>query len=134
MKTNPSIFQLKVFLIAMFLFQFQTGFSQEKKGSELYQTIMSRDSLLFNVGFNTCDISQFENLYTDDFEFYHDRDGPSDKATFLVNLKKVCAVLLKRTKQEGILFRAAPKFIRFIIKAYCMVRSKWEFTNFMKNQ
>ncbi|WP_291287819.1 class A beta-lactamase-related serine hydrolase [Flavobacterium sp.] len=88
MKTNPSIFQLKVFLIAMFLFQFQTGFSQEKKGSELYQTIMSKDSLLFNVGFNTCDISQFENLYTDDFEFYHDRDGPSDKATFLVNLKK----------------------------------------------
>ena len=88
MNINPSTFRLKVFLIGVLLFQFQIGFSQKEKNSELYKTIMSRDSLLFNIGFNTCDISQFENLYSDSFEFYHDKDGPSDKAVFLTNLKK----------------------------------------------
>ncbi len=44
---------------------------------------MSKDSLLFDIGFNTCDIKQFENLYTEDFEFYHDKDSISDKARFL---------------------------------------------------
>lgn len=88
MKINKSIFRLKAILIGILLFQFHIGFSQEEKTSALYQTIMSRDSLLFNVGFNTCDISQFENLLSDNFEFYHDKDSISDKALFLKNLKK----------------------------------------------
>jgi CubicO group peptidase (beta-lactamase class C family) len=88
MKINKSIFRLKAILIGILLFQFHIGFSQEEKTSALYQTIMSRDSLLFNVGFNTCDVSQFENLLSDDFEFYHDKDSISDKALFLKNFKK----------------------------------------------
>jgi len=88
MKINLSFFRLKVILIGILLFQFHPVFSQEKKNSELYKTIMSKDSLLFNVGFNTCDISQFENLLSDNFEFYHDKDSMSDKALFLKNLKK----------------------------------------------
>jgi hypothetical protein len=79
MKINRSAFQLKTILIGFLFFQFQFGFSQEKKNSELYKIIMSKDSLLFDVGFNTCDISQFENLFSDDLEFYHDRSGTSDK-------------------------------------------------------
>jgi len=88
MKINLSFFRLKAILIGILLFQLHSGFSQEKKNSELYKTIMSKDSLLFNVGFNTCDISQFENLLSDNFEFYHDKDSISDKALFLHNLKK----------------------------------------------
>lgn len=88
MKINKSFFQLKTILIGILFFQIQFGFSQEEKNSALYKTIMSKDSLLFNVGFNTCDITQFENSYTEDFEFYHDKDSVSDKAQFLRNLKK----------------------------------------------
>ncbi|WET01080.1 class A beta-lactamase-related serine hydrolase [Flavobacterium sp. YJ01] len=92
MKINHSFFPLKVYLIGILLFQIQTGFSQEEKNSELYKTIMSKDSLLFNIGFNTCDIKQFENLYTEDFEFYHDKDSISDKARFLKTLKSgICS-------------------------------------------
>lgn len=92
MKINQSIFQLKAILIGMLLLQFHIGFSQEEKKPELYKTIMSKDSLLFDIGFNTCDISQFENLYTDDFEFYHDKDSVSDKTKFLYNLKNgICS-------------------------------------------
>lgn len=63
------------------------AFTQIDKNAELYQTILSRDSLLFTVGFNTCDVSQFERLLSDKFEFYHDRDSISDKSQFIHNLK-----------------------------------------------
>jgi CubicO group peptidase (beta-lactamase class C family) len=92
MKINKSIFHLKALFIGILFFQIHYGFSQEEKNSELYKTIISKDSLLFNVGFNTCDISQFENLFSDDFEFYHDKDSVSDKTKFLYNLKNgICS-------------------------------------------
>ncbi|CAM3754929.1 class A beta-lactamase-related serine hydrolase [Flavobacterium chungbukense] len=92
MKINHIHFQLKIILIGIVAFSFQTAFSQEEKNSELYKTIMSKDSLLFNIGFNTCDIKQFENLYTEDFEFYHDKDSISDKIRFLKTLKNgICS-------------------------------------------
>lgn len=84
--------QAKAILIGLLFFQVQSGFSQEEKNSELYKVIMSRDSLLFTIGFNTCDASQFENLYSEQFEFYHDRDGESNKAQFIYNFKNgLCA-------------------------------------------
>lgn len=92
MKITSSHFQLKTFLVGILLFQMQLIFSQEEKNSALYKTIMSKDSLLFNIGFNTCDVTQFENLYTEDFEFYHDKDSVSDKARFLKTLKSgICS-------------------------------------------
>jgi CubicO group peptidase (beta-lactamase class C family) len=61
--------------------------AQVDKNSELYKIILSKDSLLFNVGFNTCDIKQFENLLSNNLKFYHDKDGVSDKTKFLYDLK-----------------------------------------------
>ncbi|SNR69586.1 serine hydrolase [Flavobacterium sp. ov086] len=88
MKINKSFFHLKAVLIGILLLQFHIGFSQEEKNSKLYKTIMSRDSLLFNVGFNTCDVSQFENLLSNNFEFYHDKDSIQDRTLFLKNIRK----------------------------------------------
>ncbi|MFT3687438.1 MAG: class A beta-lactamase-related serine hydrolase [Phycisphaerales bacterium] len=62
--------------------------AQVDKNSELYKTIISKDSLLFNVGFNTCDLSQFETLLSENFEFMHDKDGISDKKKFLADFRK----------------------------------------------
>jgi len=61
--------------------------AQVDKKSELYRTILSKDSLLFNVGFNTCDISQFDNLLSEKFEFFHDKDSISNKTEFLYKLR-----------------------------------------------
>lgn len=61
--------------------------AQVDKNSDLYKTILSKDSLLFDVGFNTCDIKQFENLLSENLKFYHDKDGISDKTKFLIDLK-----------------------------------------------
>jgi len=62
--------------------------AQVDKSSELYKTLKSKDSLLFNVGFNTCEIKPFENLTSEDFEFYHDISGvTSSKTDFIASIK-----------------------------------------------
>jgi CubicO group peptidase (beta-lactamase class C family) len=69
-----------------FLLLFLASFSlsaQVDKNSDLYKTIISKDSLLFKIGFNTCDANQFETLLTEDFEFYHDKDSISNRKKFL---------------------------------------------------
>lgn len=77
----------KTILIAILCVSSISLFAQVDKNSELYQTILAKDSLLFDVGFNTCDISQFENLLSENLVFIHDKDGISDKEEFLYNLK-----------------------------------------------
>lgn len=73
-------------LICLFLTTL-SAYAQVDKNSNLYKTILSKDSLLFNIGFNTCDISQFENLLSEKFEFFHDKDSISYKKEFLYNLR-----------------------------------------------
>ena len=77
----------KLFTILSILLTTFSAFAQVDKNSDLYKTILSKDSLLFDVGFNTCDIKQFENLLSDSLKFYHDKDGISDKIKFLTDLK-----------------------------------------------
>ncbi|RDV15429.1 DUF4440 domain-containing protein [Pontibacter diazotrophicus] len=83
--TNYKTIQKSLIAVLCLTSTFLFGQVQEK--SEVYKTIISKDSLLFNVGFNTCDISQFENLLSNNLEFLHDKDGISDKKEFLSNLK-----------------------------------------------
>lgn len=56
--------------------------AQTDPNSNLYKTILSKDSLLFNIGFNTCDIAQFDSLLSEDFEFFHDTDSISNRKNF----------------------------------------------------
>jgi CubicO group peptidase (beta-lactamase class C family) len=77
----------QLFLILILILAFiVSGKAQVEKNSELYKTILSKDSLLFNVGFNACDSAQFEELLSEKLEFFHDKDGISDKKQFLYNL------------------------------------------------
>lgn len=64
------------------------GSAQVETSSELYKTIWQQDSLLFSVGFNTCDSRQFEYLLSEKFEFYHDQNGITEsKAAFIAGIK-----------------------------------------------
>lgn len=73
--------------ISMFVLLCHVTNAQVKTDSELYKVILSKDSLLFNIGFNTYDIHQFEDLLAADFEFFHDKDSMSLKPSFLYNLR-----------------------------------------------
>ena len=80
---------MKKHLTTLFaLLTFFSAFAQVDKKSDLYKTILAKDSLLFDVGFNNCNIKQFESLLSDNLKFYHDKDGISDKTKFLTDLKK----------------------------------------------
>ena len=76
------------------VFTCYTTQAQVSISSSLYQTIKKQDSLLFDVGFNTCHIPSFETLVSDNFEFYHDQAGMMlSKAAFINSVKNnVCRV------------------------------------------
>jgi len=62
--------------------------AQVDKTSELYKIIKEKDSLLFNIGFNTCNITQFKKIVSDDFEFYHDQAGiTTSKSEFIKGIE-----------------------------------------------
>lgn len=65
-----------------------TARAADLSDAELSRVLEEKDHLLFDVGFNTCDLKQFEQLLSDNFEFYHDTDGitPS-KAAFLEDMR-----------------------------------------------
>lgn len=78
---------MKIRFLILFAAFSQLTYSQVEPDSDLYKTILSQDSLLFQVGFNTCDIRQFETLLSKKFEFFHDKSGVSDKTKFLSDLR-----------------------------------------------
>jgi hypothetical protein len=75
------------------------------QADSLYTLLSTNDSLLFNVGFNTCDLSQFENLLSADFEFYHDQGGITvSKQAFIASIENgICKSPYKATRilKEG---------------------------------
>lgn len=78
------------FFVFLFLFLiFSTAINaQVEKSSELFKILQENDRLLFEEGFNKCDISQFEKLISEDMEFYHDQSGIiNSKEQFLENTK-----------------------------------------------
>lgn len=76
-------------------------YSQVAPSSGLFRTLKAQDSLLFEVGFNTCDIAQFENLISDDFEFYHDKSGiTASKAAFIAGIRDGLCKMDYKAKRE----------------------------------
>ncbi|BFO64139.1 nuclear transport factor 2 family protein [Chryseobacterium sp. KCF3-3] len=80
--TKSSRLSLPFFMLFMSIMHAQT-----EKTDPLYKTIMSKDSLFFSVGYNTCNIQQMENLLSDSFEFYHDKGGFEDRKNFIIDFK-----------------------------------------------
>ncbi|MCB0490098.1 MAG: DUF3471 domain-containing protein [Cyclobacteriaceae bacterium] len=49
--------------------------AQVPQTSELFKAIQQNDSLIFEVGFNQCNLTQLNSSLSADFEFYHDKEG-----------------------------------------------------------
>jgi hypothetical protein len=80
---------MKTTLLSLLLFLIPFNlFAQVNTSSDLFRTLKMKDSLLFNVGFNMRDISRFDSLISENFEFYHDEAGiTSSKPAFLASIK-----------------------------------------------
>ncbi|CAL67169.1 DUF4440 domain-containing protein [Christiangramia forsetii] len=72
---------------------FNQANAQVATDSEIYKQLKSRDSLLFDVGFNHCKIDEYKNFISDDLEFYHDQGGLSTtKGNFLQAIRdNICS-------------------------------------------
>lgn len=57
------------------LFLTFSAYCQVDKSDDLFNTIKKNDSLLFDVGFNTCNIEILQNLISQEFTFFHDQSG-----------------------------------------------------------
>jgi len=79
--------------------------AQVTQPGNLTRMIKEKDSLLFTVGFNSCDIRQFEALISEQFEFYHDQAGITrNKSAFIEGTRNgLCTLPYKpiRKPEEG---------------------------------
>ena len=79
---------MKTIKFLVLLLSIQISASAQWTVAELTDILKAKDSLLFNIGFNKCDLVQTEKLVSNNFEFYHDKSGitPS-KEKFLESLR-----------------------------------------------
>lgn len=76
-------------------------FAQTDDALEIDSLLKLNDSLLFDVGFNTCDIAQFQQLVSDDFEFYHDEAGiTASKEDFIAGIREGLCTLPYKPRRE----------------------------------
>lgn len=83
--------------IFSFLFLFsivliQTSRAQVVESSELYKELAEKDSILFDQGFNECNLTATESLISEDLEFYHDVSGIQDRDDFFKAIRQnICS-------------------------------------------
>ena len=59
---------------------------QVSENSELFKTLKSKDSLLFERSFNKCETKWLQTLVDEDFEFYHDQSGITNSKDAFINI------------------------------------------------
>ncbi|SMO77341.1 CubicO group peptidase, beta-lactamase class C family [Chryseobacterium rhizoplanae] len=75
------------FILPFLILMMSIVYAQTEKTDPLYKTIISKDSLFFSAGYNTCNIGKMESMLSDGFEFYHDKGGFEDKKKFIIDFK-----------------------------------------------
>ena len=86
-----SIKTLFISAICCFWF-FHDSVAQEPESSSLYQELKKMDEIIFDHGFNNCDLQALEKTIHSDFEFYHDENGMQNRIQFFEGFKSsICA-------------------------------------------
>ena len=89
----------------VFLFLTFSAYCQVDKSDDLYRIIKEKDSLLFDIGFNTCNIEILQDLISQEFTFIHDQSGiTKSKEAFIESVQNgLCKLPYKaiRTLNQG---------------------------------
>ncbi|HEY2721053.1 MAG TPA: serine hydrolase [Chitinophagaceae bacterium] len=65
-----------------------SGKAQVSESSQLFIELQKKDSVLFEEGFNKCNLPAVENMLDSNFEFYHDQNGVQNNKLFLQGFKE----------------------------------------------
>jgi len=81
-----------ILLLGAFFIIIQSITAQVNKDSSLFIQLHKMDSLVFQEGFNKCNLVTLEKIIVENFEFYHDVGGSSGKEVFLQDMKNnICS-------------------------------------------
>ena len=81
-----------IFILGIITLFTQTSQSQVLEDSSLFIQLKRMDSLVFQEGFNKCNLISLEKIIAEDFEFYHDVGGSQEKVIFMENMKNnICS-------------------------------------------
>ncbi len=87
MKSGKYISMLMIALLHLSLVAGQVA-----EDGELFIELKEKDSVLFHAAFNTCDTEIIKTLFTEDFEFYHDKGGLTEgRKNFLDPMVENCS-------------------------------------------
>jgi len=62
--------------------------AQVDNNSEIFKTLKAKDSILFKIGFNKCEVDKSAELMFVDLEFYHDKGGVTNSKEAFVKIMK----------------------------------------------
>lgn len=80
------------FLLLFPVILIQNSSAQVDGASELFLELAKKDSLLFDQGFNECNLQITESLVSEELQFYHDVSGMQDKEMFFDAISKnICS-------------------------------------------
>lgn len=75
----------------------QNSSAQIDESSELFKVLSEKDSLLFEEGFNKCNLELTESLISKELDFYHDVSGIQDREMFFNAIRKnICSGSLQK--------------------------------------
>ncbi len=55
---------------------------------EVFKTLKTKDSLIFHIGFVSCELEGYADLLSQDFEFYHDQSGITESYEAFIETTK----------------------------------------------
>ena len=92
---------MKYLNILAIIFFSQTLSAQNISESELVKVMMEKDSIIFQRGFNNCDIAALERSVSEKLEFYHDKGGITDGKTAFINSirNNICSLKYKAIRK-----------------------------------
>ena len=81
----------------------------------LLEDVLKADAALFKAFFDDCDVEAVRRLVTDDFEFFHDKDGRSITSgeQFVTITREKC-----QRQRDGIDFLSTRELVRESVKVY----------------
>jgi hypothetical protein len=76
-------------------------YAHAQKPDSLFDMLARKDSIMFQQGFNNCQVEVFDLLIADDLEFYHDQSGITrGKADFIDGIANgLCQLNYKATRE-----------------------------------
>ena len=62
--------------------------AQESLSSDLYRALLRGDSIVFEEGYNKCNLTALDKITAEDLIFLHDQGGAQNKAEFMAAMKQ----------------------------------------------